>query len=402
MDHVTASTESHGRPSAMLARLLLPACILNVSAGLLYAWSLFLLPLERALQVDRGSLSLVPSLAIATFTAGMIFCPWLVRRTNWRIYLAIVYGCMSVGFLWFGRMPSFASLLFGYGVVFGLGAGLAYGLALVFATSVSAQARALAIGVTVGAFAISGILMPPLFGNLIAASPPSQVFTSIGIGCIALGILIQILVRVVPGIVSAEAVGQGAADVSIGRDFMKLFSIFFFINFIGLMSVSQISGITSSSGSSGAVASWATSLFTFGYLLGSLGGGWVAERLGGRLTLIAAGVAMIAGLLAFSTKLSWLLLSGAITIGLAFGSGASFMPMLISSRFGAERVSQVYGRMMIAFGAAGLLAPWFSGFLYARTGTYTPSLVIGSVMAAMAIAVGGTFRTRGQAWPIRK
>ncbi len=377
----------------MLQRLL-PAVILNLSAGLLYAWSLFLLPLERQLGIDRGDLSLVPSLALVTFTFGMVLCPWLRARAGRRGYLIIVYTLMSLGFLAFGQAPSYRTLLIGYGLAFGLAAGLAYGLALVFAASVADRARALAIGIVMAAFALCGILIPPFFGELIATNPPQQIFTWIGLACIALGVLIQALIGLVPGSPAARPVESGTAGGLLSADFVKLFLVFFSLCFVGLLSVSQMSGIAAASGLSESAAGRTTSLFTLGYLFGSLGGGWVAERFGGRSTLLAASIAMIAGLATFAfAGESGLLFLGATLIGAAFGGSASFMPMLISARFGVARVSEVYGKMMIAYGAAGLIAPWLTGVLYSGAKSYAPGLAVAALMAFMATAIGLTLKS---------
>ena len=49
-------------------RLLAAACLTNVAMGILYVWSLLLLPMETALGQPRSVLSLVPTLALVTFT----------------------------------------------------------------------------------------------------------------------------------------------------------------------------------------------------------------------------------------------------------------------------------------------------------------------------------------------
>lgn len=378
----------------MLLRLL-PAVILNLSAGLLYAWNLFLLPLERTLEIDRGSLSLVPSFALTTFTYGMVLCPWLLIRVGYRCYLIFAYALMSLGFIAFGQVPSYGTLLISYGVAFGLAAGLAYGLALVFATSVPDSSRPLSIGVAMASFALCGILMPPLLGELIATNPPHLIFTSIGLACIVPAVLIQILVGHIPNMPVAKIAESNSKGELLDADFVKLFVIFFFLCFVGLMSVSQMSGITSTLGVKESAAGRITSFLTIGYLLGSLSGGWMAEHFGGRNTLIAAGIAMVAGIATFAfASAIGLLYFGAIAIGAAFGGSASFMPMLISARFGAARVSEVYGKMMIAYGAAGLIAPWLTGSLYSASQSYVPGLTLAAFMAVSAIAIGLTLKSR--------
>jgi hypothetical protein len=48
------------------------ALLLNPVLGALYAWSVFVAPLEAALGAPRAEVSLVFSIAIVAFTAGML------------------------------------------------------------------------------------------------------------------------------------------------------------------------------------------------------------------------------------------------------------------------------------------------------------------------------------------
>lgn len=50
--------------SGLLSRPVLIGCLINGCMGVMYAWSLFLLPIERDIGLSRAELSLLPSLAL--------------------------------------------------------------------------------------------------------------------------------------------------------------------------------------------------------------------------------------------------------------------------------------------------------------------------------------------------
>ncbi|MEQ1943491.1 hypothetical protein ABMA32_13835 [Mesorhizobium sp. VNQ89] len=66
---------------------------------------------------------------------------------------------------------------------------MAYGLALSLAASMPARVRAKAIGLAMGAFALSGIVLPVALGTWIATAAPDAAFWRIGIVVLVVGAL---------------------------------------------------------------------------------------------------------------------------------------------------------------------------------------------------------------------
>ena len=64
------------------APVIAAAVLLMTVLGSMYAWSVFILPLEDSLQVPRADVSLIFSLATLTFTMGMLVAPLLYPRLS--------------------------------------------------------------------------------------------------------------------------------------------------------------------------------------------------------------------------------------------------------------------------------------------------------------------------------
>ncbi|MBL8583148.1 MAG: MFS transporter, partial [Rhizobiaceae bacterium] len=180
--------DSHAAP-------LVAAVLINVAMGVIYVWSLFLLPLETFLARPRADLSIVASVALVAFTIGVVVHDRLLKRLGSVRFTALAFACAAGGHLLFAVLATYPGLVLGYGVLFGLGAGLGYGLALALATAVPDRLRALAIGMAMAAFASSGIVLPLLLGPLIRAASPPASFAAIGAGMLLAGLLVAGLLR---------------------------------------------------------------------------------------------------------------------------------------------------------------------------------------------------------------
>ncbi len=365
--------------------LLLAAAILaNGAAGLLYIWSLFILPMEAALGLNRADLGLISSLALISFTVGVSVLPAIVARVGRMSAAGLAFALIAGGHLAFSMSASWAMLALGYGVGFGAGSGMAYGLALSLAASMPAQVRAKAIGLAMGAFALSGIVLPVALGTWIATTAPDAAFWRIGIVVLVVGALcLASLAGAAANTKDGAAAMAATGPIAVDRPFLVLSLIFFLICFIGLATISQAAAMAAAAGI--ASPGFAATALTLGYLVGSLLGAPLAERAGERMILVALGSFSLAGALAMLAGSQPVLLLGAALIGVTFGGSGSIMPVLLGMRYGAANISRLYGRMIIAYGLAGLTAPGLAGLLYQSAQSYTLQLALCAAMAVLVL-----------------
>jgi ABC-type tungstate transport system substrate-binding protein len=71
--------------------------------------------------------------------------------------------------------------------------------------------------------------------------------------------------------------------------------------------------------------------------------------------------------------------------GAVYGATITIFPSSISRIFGLHGGVIVYGRIMTAWGLAGLVGPALAGMTYDITGSYNPALYIAAVGAIVAI-----------------
>lgn len=375
-------------------RLLGAAVLINVAMGAIYAWGVFLLPLENHLSISRGELSACPTVALIFFTVGMVLHDRLLLALGRRSFCVLAFALAGGGHLLFAAMPAYWSLLVGYGGLFGFGSGLGYGLALALTSETAAEKRALAVGITMAAFSSNGIVLPLVLTGIVQSYGPAYVFGLLGVAILAIGgCSIALLWAERDERTNRARTNEPrvASITATSWNFIRLAIVFFCICFVGLMTISQLAGMVSAHGLD-AFVSYSLSVFTLGYLLGSLVGGHAVQRLGGWQTLVLASLVTAIGLAFLDFSVPELVLLGAALIGTTFGSSASLMPTLVGELYGVDRIGEIYGRLMISYGLAGLIAPWGTGMLYGAFGGYEPAILAGLGMCLISGALAFSLR----------
>ncbi|HYF07675.1 MAG TPA: hypothetical protein VD970_08640, partial [Acetobacteraceae bacterium] len=152
-------TERH-RVAAALAAVI----ILNLPLGTVYAFSVFLRPFEAELGLSRAALSFVFGLTLVGFTLGMNFAPALYRLAPAARLIAAASLVAATGMALAAGASGLAQLAIGYGVLFGIGGGVVYGLLLQGMNLMPIRRRGLVNGFIVSLYPAGAMLGALVFG----------------------------------------------------------------------------------------------------------------------------------------------------------------------------------------------------------------------------------------------
>jgi OFA family oxalate/formate antiporter-like MFS transporter len=352
-------------------RFLATAISINAVLGVLYAWSLFLVPLELLLNESRASVSVVPTVALVCFTIGMFFHDHLLRRLPLAPLTAGVLALAGLGHLLFWWSPSYVTLLVGYGLLFGFGGGIGFGLALALARSTTTEPRGSIVGLVAATFAASGMSVSALGATLGTVEPVPHSFGLLAAAFLTVSLLAGVLLRGQKFPYRAEQVITDIGRATRNTGFWLLFIGNFTICYAGLMFVSHGAALLHNHGLAIAQASWAPFSSNVGYLIGALFGGVIATRFPGRATpLVFSLLSLLSTLTFLAPEFVELQLLGLFFIGSAFGGTVSVFMMLFTVWFGADKVGALFARLNVGYGVAGLLAPAFTGWLFTVQGSY--------------------------------
>lgn len=365
---------------------LVAAVAINALLGVLYGWSLIIVMLEGFLQTSRAMLSLVPAVGLIGFTVGVFVHDALLRRIRLPYLAASTIAMAGAGHLLFWLSPTYISLLIGYGIVFGTVAGVGYGLAIALARGAFIPSRGSSVGLTVAAFAASGMAISALGAIFGLPDHLPAIFGTIGIIFVLCAVGIGVYLR---GCVLSFSVSRniGQTDDTIRRGpFLLLAFGFFALCYLGLTVVSHGSAILVSLGVPTSVALLTPFIFNSGYIAGALLGGVIANHIPRHETPLGVLTVTMLATLSLSWPLSapvWL--SSMFLIGVGFGSTVSLFIMLFSQLYGADRAGGLFARLNIGYGLAGFAAPLVTGWLYDQSGDYVLPIYFGGFLGACGI-----------------
>jgi len=351
--------------------LLLVAVGMNFLFGVLYAWSIFLEPLENFLGQTRTVISFVPALGLLSFTIGVYCHSYLLRYFSSRTLVSSTLALAGLGHLLFGYFPSYIGLLLGYGILFGVSCGTGYGLALHLARNAFIPTSGWSVGLVVAAFAAGGMTASMLAATILPANDLVTSFQMIGwMFCVA-SVVLGAIAETKNNPMGLQKTGGRRPSQPFSKTFLQMAFGYYAFCFLGLAIVSHSTAILYSRDVSPAFAGLGPVLFNLGYIVGACIGGVVTEKFPNQYTptmFMAATLLAVISLIVLSSAPT--LLMAVAIVGIGFGSIVSIFVMILSAKYEEETVSFQFGRLNIGYGLAGLSAPAITGWLYDLRGQY--------------------------------
>ena len=368
--------------------------LINLSIGILYAWSVFVEPLEAALDAGRATVSGAQSLCLLTATFGTFV---MHRLLHWFTLpqLTLVMGAVTAGGLALaGYGHSVAALYAGYGVLYGFAAGVLYFVAMTAASIDGPVRPSIAMSINMAAVAAGGIAWSPGLSAVIDAVGPGPAFgagAAIIFAAAALGAALIARSRKAPP-PATGAIGL-FEDMLTDRPrvVIAIFLGFFCIAFTALTVIGHAATMMASWGASAGETRFAPMLTGAGYAAGALVGGLLTDALTGRRVLIGVGLVMGVFLLALYVAPGIVMGLAAVgAVGVSFGVLASAHPITIAGYYGAAALPRVFGRIALAYGLGGLLGPFTAGAIYDAEQHYGSAVILIAVLAfAGALSYAG-------------
>ena len=395
---------SHATPHRLLYFFV--AFVLLMFFGLIYAWSLFVDPLEAEFGWDRSATSVVFTLSIITFCAGMLVAGALEERTSPRTVMLITATCLGLGLIASAFTESLPFIYATYGVLVGAGVGLGTDVVMSVTLKWFPDKQGLVSGILLMGFGLSSFLIGKLY----------QRFTPTAIGSwrrsfVVLGIITAVLVAACGFLLQrpgtdftpppaakkkryanpvAEELGTAAM---LRRPAFWLYYLWaVLLSAAGLALVSQSTSIAREIGrtvSPGGITT-AVGMISLANAAGRVVLGGLFDRLGRSRTMqLVGGIFLLTGLVLIGAlKLGSfpLLIAGFLLGGMAYGgvtpANAAFVSSYYGMRHYAVNLSVVVTNLLFAsFGST------IAGALYDATGSYLSTDAMILVLAVLSAAV---------------
>ena len=396
------ASDTDGRPSPW--RTVAAATALNAPLGSLYAFSVFLQPLETLLGLSRVDLALVFALASAGFGAGMNLAPYVYGVASTPLLVLACAAASTLGIALAATAGGLAQLAIGYGVLFGAGGGAAYILVQQTVNLAVRSRRGLVNGYIVSLYPAGAMIAAPVFGWAVR---------ELGVRA-TLGGLAAVLA--VTGLISAWLIAHSGVtlaaatrDVAPGEDerrrpvFWRLWLVFFLAASAGLMVLSQAAGIITAYGGATPLAVYGTTFITGSIAAARLGGGWMVDWLA--IPTVAAGAHAVA--LAGNVTLTlWpgphVSILALALVGLGYGLISGVTAAAVAVYWRRALYGRVASRLYLAWCAAAVVLPIMAGRLFDLTQGYGVAVVIAAggnalgILVALGLPRQGTPRAEGR------
>jgi OFA family oxalate/formate antiporter-like MFS transporter len=380
---------------------LLGALLMTLALGTLYAWSVFVAPLENEFGWKRAQTSSVFTIAVVAFATSLLIAGRL-QDSFGPFWFSITGGALvSLGFFFCAYTSSLHYLFLCYGVVGGTGNGFGFATVAPVMAKWFPDKRGLAIGLAFAGYGggsaifgpIANLLLFPHFGWRTTCMMLGGVFllmTMVG----------SLLLRNPPeGYRPKESTPAPASRAAPSNHeftpsevlrtpaFYLMWLGFGLGSSAGLLIISQLVPFARSQGIPGiALATMTLAIGAFGNVSGRILSGWLSDALGRLNTLrVVLAISTVAiPIMYWAGAHVFVVYVMVFIVYFCYGAQAAVNPSAIADFWGTRNAGANYGLLFTAWGAAGIVGPTLGGVLFDKYKNYEAAFYAAAVLAAIA------------------
>ena len=372
---------------------------MNLALGSLYAWSVFVSPLEAEFGWTRTQTSWVFSIAIVTFGTSFMLAGRIQDRRGPRIPAAIGGTLVGLAFILASFTSSLTYLYVAFGFLVGLGNGFGYATPIPVGSKWFPDKRGLVVGLMVAGYGGGSAIVGPVATSLIERVGWRPTFQIIGVILFLMCMVGTWLLKNPPPGYRPDGWSPQAApaertlrDIPTGEmvrmpTFYALWVAYCLGTTAGLMIISQLVPFAQSAGLVGTAAAFAITVGALGSTSGRIASGWMSDIVGRlttlRIMILVSAVAMPA--LFILREQSVLLYVFVFAVYWCFGTQLSVFATTAADFFGTKYLGLNYGLLFTAYGVAGFLGPFIGGQVYDRFESYGNAFFIAAALAVVAL-----------------
>jgi MFS transporter, OFA family, oxalate/formate antiporter len=396
-----ANTES-GNPGISRWWRVVGGMSMNLALGSLYAWSVFVAPLEKEFGWKRAQTSNVFTIAVVVFALTFIVAGRLQDKFG-PLWVSLTGGVLvSLGFFLCSYTHSLNYLYVCFGVIGGLGNGFGYATPIPVMAKWFPDKRGLAVGLAVGGYGGGSAIFGPLANlKLIPAYGVHTTFMILGVIFLVMTVIGALLLRNPPagykpaGWVPAPAAKAAATTYEFSPGEVLQTPAFYFMwvayalgTSAGLMVISQLVPFGKSVGiPSASLITMSLVVAAIGNASGRILSGWMSDALG-RLNVLRLMIAisMIAMPILYQVGGNVTLLYVTVfVVYWCYGTQLSVNGSTASDFWGTKNAGMNYGMLFTAWGVAGIIGPRIAGVLFDKYKNYQQAFYWAAGLAAVAL-----------------
>ncbi|HEX6479668.1 MAG TPA: OFA family MFS transporter [Ktedonobacteraceae bacterium] len=375
------------------------AFLMQIALGSVYAWSVFLNPVIKLYGVPKAQANLTFSIVLLALGITAGFGGYFNNRFGPRVVATaggILYG---LGVILAGLTAPTHNLLLlylTYGVIGGIGIGLGYIVALAMLIKWFPDRRGFITGLAVAGFGAGAVATGQIAAPLVDPKSSSFIgvgstFTYLGIAYLVIVVLVAQFFRTAPdGYAPAgwtpttrQRTDRVVRDYTLGEAlrlprWYLLWLILALNVTAGAALISVASPLAQSfTGVTATTAALMVSTIAIFNGAGRLFWGWVSDGIGRPFTFLSLFVIQIIAFAVLPSISTFaVLLIPAAIIGLCYGGGFGTMPAFAADFFGPKNAGTIYGAMLTAWSAGGIVGPLLIASIDYKTALYIIAVIM--------------------------
>lgn len=369
------------------ARVLLCGTIMQLFLGIIYVWSVFVLPVSEAYHWDVASVKLTSSYMLCFFVIGILVGGKMQVKAGTSKVVLMGGLMLAAGMFATSLIPaSYAFVIYiTYGIVGGFGVGAAYNANISTAQKWFPKNRGFATGVSVCAFGFSTVIFAPLVEILIKQFGLHNTFRILSVGFL---VIVVALFRFI------NMPEESAAGASSAQSKTKQYTMtetiktkeFYYIT-LSLMLATAAFFILNPSfktfaierGLDPAIGTVIVMITGVANALGRLGVPLLSDKIGRERTALSiiATTSLCSLSLVFVQGL--LFIAVVAVIAFCYGGFSGVYPVITADYFGIKNVGSNYGAVMVGFAISALVFP----MIISNIGDTTLKFIVLAALAAI-------------------
>lgn len=379
---------------------LIAGAFIYLSIGLIYAWSIFVKPLEAEFGWNRTETSLTFTISMISFCIGGVISGLLLKKKSGRFIIMVAAVLLATGFLLSSRVETLAGIYVSYGVFCGLGVGLAYNANISTVIRWFPDKVGLISGVLLMCFGGGGLILGSIASNLIQTMGFRTTFTVLAFTFAVILFIGGIFIKP-PGAndILPEKKIKSKGSESFGTeistlDMMKRKSFWLYFTWASVLTGAGLAVIGHAAVAAqdiGATVSQAALIMGIVSVFNGVGrvlAGLIFDRFGRRISVIWSNSTMVVAfsilLLAVANQNITFFIMGGVVIGLAYGSIPPTNAAYVNLFYGSKNYALNFSIMNTAIIPGSLLGPLLAGAIKTATGSYFNAFAIILGLAAVA------------------
>ncbi len=209
--------------------------VLMLFLGLIYAWSVFRMPLEQEFNWSSAESSVTFSISMMMFCIGGLISGILTSKKGAKVTLRCCATCLAVGFIGASKINTLMGIYITYGGLCGFGVGLGYNAIIGTILKWFPDKQGLISGVILMGFGFGSMVLGTVGAQMILAFGWRNTFFCFGVAFAIIFLLASVLIQIAPDSLSKilEQSGKQARPAIEELDYKQMlrrknFWLFFF------------------------------------------------------------------------------------------------------------------------------------------------------------------------------